>query len=50
MRRLLLGAVYYGFVTPLGFALRLTRDPLARHWHKRRSSYWLVPHPPGKTR
>lgn len=43
MRNLLLGALYYIVVTPLGFALRLTHDPLARRWRGRKDSYWMEP-------
>ncbi len=39
--RLLLAAVFYGVVTPLGLALRLAgRDPLARRRRPDGSTYW----------
>ncbi len=40
MRNFLLRAAYYALVTPLGLALRLTRDPLARRWRPEHASYW----------
>jgi Na+/proline symporter len=45
---LLLGAIYYLVVTPIGLALRLGgRDPLERTFDRSASTYW-TPHDPGK--
>jgi hypothetical protein len=43
MRNILLRATYYALVTPLGLALRLIHDPLARRWHPEHASYWKPP-------
>jgi hypothetical protein len=45
---LLLGAIYYLVVTPIGLALRLGgRDPLERTFDRSARTYW-TPHDPGK--
>ncbi|MGW2478130.1 hypothetical protein [Streptomyces sp. NPDC001665] len=41
-----LAALYFGLVTPLGWAVRTLRDPLRRHWDTDRDSY-LEPPPRG---
>ena len=39
---LLLGIVYFGVVTPIGFVLRLLRhDPLKRQFDRTTSTYWV---------
>lgn len=39
--RLILAAVYYGVITPVGLAFRaIGRDPLARRFEPGRPSYW----------
>jgi hypothetical protein len=43
MRNILLRATYYALVAPLGLALRLIHDPLARRWHPGHASYWKTP-------
>lgn len=41
---LLLGVIFYGIVTPIGFLLRLCgRDPLQRKFDPQAKTYW-VPH------
>jgi hypothetical protein len=43
---LLLGVIFYGIVTPIGFLLRLCgRDPLQRKFDSQAKTYW-VPHEP----
>jgi hypothetical protein len=44
---LLLGAIYYLIVTPIGMILRLTGyDPLQRRFDRSAATYW-TPHDPG---
>lgn len=44
---LLLGAIYYLLVTPIGLALRAAgRDPLQRAFDRSATTYW-TPHDPG---
>lgn len=39
--RCVLAVIYFGILTPIGLALRLTgRDPLARHFVNSADSYW----------
>jgi ABC-type uncharacterized transport system permease subunit len=43
-----LAIVFYGVMTPIGLALRLSgRDPLARKFEPERTSYWIPVDPPG---
>lgn len=47
LSHLLLGAVYYGLLTPLGWMLRLSgRDPLQRRRQPEAGSYWRRREPP----
>jgi hypothetical protein len=40
--------LFFGVVTPIGLAMRLTgRDPLRRRHDPSASSYWIVRRPPG---
>ena len=42
MTRVILSVFYFGFLTPIGFVMRLFReDPLNRNWKKRQPSYWI---------
>ncbi|WP_204840879.1 hypothetical protein [Saccharothrix algeriensis] len=41
MRTLLLGALYFLVVTPIGLVARLVRDPMARRWDENAQSYWI---------
>ncbi len=42
MTRVLLTALYYGFITPYGLVSRLFRkDPLDLSWKRRSPSYWV---------
>ena len=44
----LMALMFYGVVTPLGWALRrLGRDLLRLRWEPRLGSYWLERRPPG---
>ena len=43
-----LGVLFYGVVTPLGFAMRLTgKDPLRLKYDRGADSYWIKREPPG---
>jgi len=47
LSHILLAAVYYLVVTPIGFTMRvLGRDPLDRRFDRSAGTYW-VPHDPG---
>jgi hypothetical protein len=40
--------LFFGVVTPIGLAMRLTgRDPLRRRHDPTATSYWIVRRPPG---
>jgi hypothetical protein len=42
MSWLLLGALFFGVMTPIGLAMRLVgRDPLTRGWESEKESYWV---------
>ena len=46
MTRVLLSVFYFGFLTPIGFVMKLFReDPLDRNWKKRKPSYWIDKEP-----
>jgi hypothetical protein len=38
---LVLGMVYFGVVTPVGWLSRLIRDPLSRRRNRRATTYWV---------
>jgi len=43
-----LGIVYYGCVTPVGWLMRLSgKDPLRLRFEPERKSYWETRQPPG---
>jgi hypothetical protein len=45
---LLLGLLFYGCVTPIGFLMRLTgKDPMRRKFEPAAKSYWIIREPPG---
>ncbi|MCC6573821.1 MAG: hypothetical protein IT462_08520 [Planctomycetes bacterium] len=50
MSHLLLGLIYYGFFTPIGFGMRLFGwDAMSRRIEKDKPSYWVeLPPPPAK--
>ena len=37
---LVMGIMYYGFITPYGLLLRMGRDPLRIHKRPQTGSYW----------
>ncbi len=39
--RIILGVVFFVVFAPIGFVLRLVRDPLDRSWRERRASDWV---------
>jgi len=39
--RIILSAFFYAVLTPIGFVLRLFRDPLDRAWDNAEPSYWV---------
>ena len=42
MTRVILSVFFFGFLTPIGFTMKLFRaDPLDRNWTKRKASYWI---------
>ncbi|WP_305788048.1 hypothetical protein [Symbioplanes lichenis] len=43
MPRLLLTLLYFVVVVPMGGAVRLVRDPLARRWRAGAATYWSRP-------
>lgn len=44
----ILGLLYYGCITPIGFLMRLSgKDPLSRRYQAEAPSYWIVRTPPG---
>jgi hypothetical protein len=45
MRNILLMAVYYLVVTPVGAIARVVRDPLSRSWDPQAATYWRVTGP-----
>ena len=48
---LLLGVIFYGIVTPIGFLLRLCgRDPLQRKFDPQAKTYWVSHEPTTDTR
>jgi hypothetical protein len=45
---IILGVVFYGCVTPIGYLMRLTsRDPLRLKYEPQAESYWITRTPPG---
>ena len=43
-----LAIVYYGCITPIGWAMRLSgKDPLRLRFEPERKSYWVLRQPPG---
>ena len=45
---LVLGILFYGCITPIGFLMRLTgKDPMRRKFEPAAKSYWIVREPPG---
>jgi hypothetical protein len=45
---LILGILFYGCITPIGFLMRLTgKDPMRRKFEPAANSYWIVREPPG---
>jgi hypothetical protein len=43
-----LGLLYFGMFTPIGWAMRLAgRDPMARAWEPAKTTYWIERDPPG---
>jgi hypothetical protein len=45
---IVLGLMFYGIITPLGYALRRTAwDPLHLQWESKAASYWIERRPPG---
>src|SRR5262249_16975500 len=45
---LVLGIVYYGCITPVGWLMRLSgKDPLRLRFEPERKSYWVARQPPG---
>lgn len=45
---IVLGLIFYGVVTPLGLATRLSgKNPLRLHFDKTASTYWIARKPPG---
>lgn len=48
MSPLILGIMFYGCITPIGFLMRLTgKDPLRQKFDSTAQSYWIVRSPPG---
>ncbi len=43
MLQVILSAVYFLILAPLGFVLRLWRDPMARGWDPSMPSYRILP-------
>ena len=44
----IMGIMFYGVLTPVGFAMRLTgKDPLRLRHDRAASSYWIPRQPPG---
>jgi hypothetical protein len=45
---IVLGLLFYGFITPLAFAMRLAgKDPLRLKFDRAADSYWIRRDPPG---
>jgi hypothetical protein len=45
---IILGVMFYGVFTPVGFGMRLFgRDVMQRRWQPERASYWVPREPPG---
>jgi hypothetical protein len=45
---IVLGVLYYGLVTPMGVAMRLSgKDPMRRRFDSAARSYWIERQPPG---
>jgi hypothetical protein len=45
---IILGLLFYGCITPIGFLMRLSgKDPLRRRYEPKAQSYWIVRSPPG---
>lgn len=48
MTPLILGMLFFVFVTPIGLLMRMTgKDPLRRRFEPTSKSYWIVRDPPG---
>lgn len=48
MTPVIMGIVFYGVVTPIGWLMRLFRkDPLCLQWDPKADSYWIPRDPPG---
>jgi len=41
MSHVLLASAYFLIITPIGFAMRRSHDPMRRHLHRSAASYWI---------